>query len=372
MRATRKTSTVVGLDLSAASIAACEVRLNGSAELVQTAIEPLESGVFNEGEVADAAALSDAVRSLFGRNKLGKTVRVGVANQRVVVRALRLPAIEDADELETAVRFQAQDQIPMPLEQAVLDHQVISRSDSGEGERQIEVVAVAARRDMIGTLVESLRSAGVRPIGVDCSAFGLIRALAPDDGTPVDGTVPTTLYCHLGEMTNLAVARGPNCLFTRISPFGVDAIARRLAERRTIPVERARELILEAGASGEAKSEEANGGDAAGAAPALEDRSLPGAPEDDLSAARDALIEGASKLAQGVRMSLDGYAAQEGARPIERVVAAGPGTTIPGLTERLAIEIGQTFETMSAPALAHLGPEEAARLTISYGLALER
>ena len=146
----------------------------------------------------------------------------------------------------------------------------------------------------------------------------------------------------------------------------------RLAERRTIPVERARELILEAGASEEAKSEEANGGDAAGAAPALEDPSLPGAPEDDLSAARDALIEGASKLAQGVRMSLDGYAAQEGARPIERVVAAGPGTTIPGLTERLAIEIGQTFETMSAPALAHLGPEEAARLTISYGLALER
>ena len=57
----------------------------------------------------------------------------GIANQRVVVRTLRLPAIEDPTELEAAVRFQAQEQIPMPLEQAVLDHQVVGGVPAAEG-----------------------------------------------------------------------------------------------------------------------------------------------------------------------------------------------------------------------------------------------
>ncbi|MSO42353.1 MAG: type IV pilus assembly protein PilM [Solirubrobacterales bacterium] len=370
MRTTRKSSTTVGLDIGAAGIAATEVGSGSTPELVRTAIEPLESGAFSDGEVTDPAALSGAVRSLFSTHKLGKSVRVGVANQRVVVRTLRLPAIEDPEEIDTAVRFQAQDQIPMPLEQAVLDHQVVARTDSPEGEKQMDVVAVAARRDMVRALVDTLQSAGVRPIGVDVSAFGMIRALA-SNGAPVldDGVVPgngaVTLYCHLGEVTNLAVARDGTCLFTRISPFGVDAIVRRLAERRTIPLDRARELIAEAGVDVPGAPE--GGLNPAGPQPAA----LPGSPEDDSTAAREVFGEGVSKLAQGVRMSLDGYAAQDGAVPIERVVACGPGTTIPGLVDRLGAEIGKGMEAKTPTVLAHLGSSDAARLTVSYGLALD-
>jgi Tfp pilus assembly PilM family ATPase len=89
-----------------------------------------------------------------------------------------------------------------------------------------------------------------------------------------------------------------------------------------------------------------------------------------IAAAREALAEGASRLADELRLSLEYYAAQDGAVPIEGTVACGPGTTIPGLVERLQHDLGQRFEIGRPPALAHLDKAEGARLTVSLGLAL--
>ena len=141
--------------------------------------------------------------------------------------------IEDDDELETAVRFRAQEAIPMPLEQAVLAHQIVGKRDGGDGNRVIDVLAVAARRDMVAGLLEAVRGAGLQPVGIDLSAFGMIRALK-DRSVPVPaevGEMPaaTSLYCHLGDVTNLAVARGNECVFARVSPrFGTPVMPPRL------------------------------------------------------------------------------------------------------------------------------------------------
>ena len=124
---TRKKTGSVGLDITCDSIAATEVQ-NGAA-VGRTAIVPLQPGVVKEGDLVNREVLSDALKDLFARHKLSKTVRVGVANQRVVVRSLQLPLIEDDAELETAIRFRAQEAIPMPLDQAVLDHQVVAKRD---------------------------------------------------------------------------------------------------------------------------------------------------------------------------------------------------------------------------------------------------
>ena len=172
---TRKKTGSVGLDITCDSIAATEVQ-NGAA-VGRTAIVPLQPGVVKEGDLVNREVLSDALKDLFARHKLSKTVRVGVANQRVVVRSLQLPLIEDDAELETAIRFRAQEAIPMPLDQAVLDHQVVARRDGPDGNRVMDVLAVAARRDMVVALLEAVRSAGLQPVGIDLSAFGMLRAL---------------------------------------------------------------------------------------------------------------------------------------------------------------------------------------------------
>ena len=370
MLSTSKQKLTVGLDLEAGSVAAAEVGSDPERRISQVAIAPLGNGVIKEGEVADPEALAAALRSLFAEHKLSKSVRLGVANQRVSVRSFRLPLIEDDEERETAVRFQAQEHLPMPLDQAVLDHRIVARFKNEDGSRGMEVVAVAARRDMVSTLLAAVRSAGLRPIGIDLSAFALIRALAHDTGgAPVDADVDegangsngeagqpahvsTALYCNLGDVTNLAVARGSTCLFTRISPFGIEAIAQRLAERRGLSLEHARQWLVHVGLERPVAEIEGE--------------------QEIVTATRSILEEGSSKLADEMRLSLDFYGAQEGVPGVERIVVAGPGSAIPGLSDRLGAGLGGQPLTVARPhALAQLGDDAAARLTVSYGLALE-
>jgi type IV pilus assembly protein PilM len=384
MLSTTKSKAVVGLDVEAGSVAATEVASNGDSAVTKFGMASLGPGTFSEGEVSDPEALGHALKELFSKHKLSKTVRVGLASQRVAVRTLRLPLIEDHTELETAIRFQAQDHIPMPLEQAVLDWQVVGHGTGENGERQVDVVAVAARRDMLGGLMQALSRAGLRPVGIDLSAFGMIRALAGESYSPVDpgdyvdapgygppsyehgiarhlggeGSatasaregVPAKLYCNLGDVTNLAVARGSTCLFTRVSPFGVEGIAQKLAERRKLTLEHARQWLVHVGLENPVDGIEGD--------------------DETISAARDSLAEGAARLVDELRLSLEYYAAQEGAIPIEGIVACGPGTTIPGLMQRLQRDLGQRFELGRPRALAHLDQRTSARLTLSFGLAL--
>jgi type IV pilus assembly protein PilM len=349
----KKTSSIVGLDIETGSIAATEVRGNGSRDVSRTAIAPLEPGVVNEGEVLDAEALSRALKGLFSKNRLGKSVRLGIANQRVVVRTLQLPLIEDEKELDTAIRFRAQDQIPMPLDQAVLDHRVISKGTGPEGERQMEVLTVAARRDMVASLLDALRKAGLSPVGIDLSAFGMIRALDIETPLPLEEeegqVVPTALYCYLGDITNLAVARRGECLFTRVAPFGIESIAQRVAESQNMAMDDARDALLDVG---------------------LEESLDEFGDSDEAGSIRKALEEGASKLVDELRLSLDFYSAQEGASPVERVVLCGPGGSVPGLPERIQVALGLGIEVMTPAALQGLDDEDAARLTVSYGLAI--
>jgi type IV pilus assembly protein PilM len=365
MLSTAKQKTIVGLDVEAGSVAAAEVAADGRS-VAQVAIAPLEGGLIREGEVVDPAGLSEALRGLFSEHKLSKSVRLGIANQRVAVRTIRLPLIEDPDELETAVRFQAQEQLPMPLDQAVLDHQVVARYSGEDGSRGMEVVAVAARRDMLETLLGAVRGAGLRPVGIDLSAFALIRGLVGDqqeqqpaaaeaeqngDGAAQPAPQPAIMYCNLGDVTNLAVARGSSCVFTRISPFGVEAIAQKLAERRTLSLDHARQWLAHVGL--ERPATEIEGDD------------------ELVLATRETLEEGASKLADELRLSLDFYGAQEGVPPVERIVVAGPGSTIPGLIDALQSGLGQPFSVGRPAALSGLDDAAVARLTISYGLGLE-
>ena len=225
----KRTKTLVGLDIDATGIVAASVAVNGRLRVEQAAVAPLEPGVMRDGEVADVDGLSDALRELYRANKgLDKRVRVGLANQKIVVRVIDLPYLEDANEIAAAVRFHAQDQLPMPLEHAVLDYQPLDVITDETGRRQ-RVLLVAARREMVERVLAALNGAGLKPEGIDLSAFAMVRAL--HRAGPEDEHV---LYLAIGGLTNLAVARGTACTFARASGGGVEALAVELAERSAL------------------------------------------------------------------------------------------------------------------------------------------
>jgi type IV pilus assembly protein PilM len=175
---------------------------------------------------------------MFSTGGLGKRVRVGIANQRTVMRTLDLPPVTDRKELAAAVRFQAQDQVPMPLSNAVLDFHPLGLVDTPSGQRQ-RVVLVAAQRDMVEKLLTAARRAGLTPEGVDLSAFALIRSLHDR----AEGETGRVLYLNVDGLANLAIAEGTVCRFTRVIGGGVEAMAGELAARRAISLGEARALL---------------------------------------------------------------------------------------------------------------------------------
>jgi type IV pilus assembly protein PilM len=340
----KRIKNLVGVDIDPSGITVAEVSVNSRITVEAAAFAPLEPGVVRDGEVIDAHSLSEALRSLFRDNKrLGKRVRIGVANQKIVVRPLELPYLSDAKDLEAAVRFHAHDQLPMPIDQAVIDFQPLEVVQGLES-RQQRLLLVAARRDMVANVVGAVRGAGLRPEGVDLSAFAMIRALyrpgAHDEHV---------LYLAVGGLTNLAVARGTTCLFTRASGGGVEALAIELAETCQLTLDHARGWLEHVGLQGAVEDVEG-------------DQAIVGA-------ARRLLLDGARRIAAEVRNSLDFHLAQGGSAVVERAVLAGPASAIPGFDVALSSELGLPVaigRIDGAPAGLDGG-----RLAVAAGLAVE-
>jgi type IV pilus assembly protein PilM len=339
----KRTKTLVGLDIDATGIVAASVTVNGRVRIERVAFTPLEPGIIRDGEVADVDGLAEALKTLYRENKgLDKRVRVGLANQKIVVRVIDLPYLEDAKELAAAVRFQAQDQLPMPLEHAVLDHQPLAIVEDAAGRRQ-RVLLVAARREMVERVLAALRSAGLKPEGVDLSAFATVRALhraGPDD--------ELVLYLAIGGLTNLAVARGTECTFARASGSGVEALAVELAERAALTLEHAYGWLAHVGV--QEPVEDVTG-----------DKQI-------IEHARQILLDGVRRIASEVRSSLDFHRMQEDAGTVSRAVMTGPASAIPGFDVALASELGIPVEqglVDGAPAGI-----DAGRVTVAAGLAL--
>ena len=294
----------VGLDLDGAFLSAVQTSDSGIERAVSTELAP---GIIRDGEVADVTALSDALKDFFKEHQLPKRVRLGISNQQIVVRQMDLPKIDDERERAAAVRFQAAEAIAMPLEEVVLDHQVIGETISPEGAARQRVVVVAAREAMISRIIEAVRGAGLKAEAIDLDAFALVRALAtasaPDDSARV--------YCHLAGITNLAIALGSSCLFTR-------------------PLSTAWQ-------------------------------------EDDEQAA-------AAALAEEIRLSVDFYMAQPEARWVGEVVLSGPGSRRDGLVDELSgllqlpVSIAEPLGNLDAQHLP-MG-EDPYRHTVAAGLAM--
>jgi type IV pilus assembly protein PilM len=400
LRRRRPAGDVVGLDIQPGLVAAVKARVNGSILAERAAALPLEVDTVREGEVVDVEALSEALRGLFADSGLGKRVRVGIANQRTVMRTLELPPVTDRKELAAAVRFQAQDQVPMPLSNAVLDFHPLGLFDTPAGQRQ-RVVLVAAQRDMVERLLAAVRAAGLTAEGVDLSAFALIRSLYDR----AEGEVRRVLYLNVDGLTNLAIAEGTVCRFTRVVGSGVEGMAGELAARRGVSLGEARALLatVDLGAptlpnpapvADEQQAPVAEGDEptleqeplspeeheareismgyaeaiAATQAPAPQAAPADGQSDQDI---RSVLESGVRELSGEVRNSLDFHRTQEHGGEVSHVALSGAALDLPGFAHALQTSLGIEVrsETVGLVDAALEGKVSTHRLAVAAGLA---
>lgn len=346
----RRAGNVVGLDIEPGFVTAVQAHVNGRIVAERAAGLELPADTMREGEVGDGEALTATLRELFDESGLPRQVRIGVANQRTVLRAMDLPPLEDRKELAAAVRFQAQEEVPMPLDNAILDFHPLGIHETTAGPRQ-QVVLVAAQRDMIKRLLTAVRGAGLQVQGVDLSAFALIRSLyrpAEDagGGDVLDGAqAPRVLYLNVDGLTNMAIAEGEICRFTRVVGGGLEVMASRLAERLTIPVADARGHI------------------------AAVDLSIPEGESPD--EARLVLVSGLREIAGEVRNSLDFHRSQERGGGVAHVVLSGATLDIPGFSDALQAELGLPVMPAVVAASERVDGVSPRRLAVAAGLAVE-
>jgi type IV pilus assembly protein PilM len=224
-----------------------------------------------------------------------------------------------------------------------MDFQPLEVVDGPAGRRQ-RLLLVAARRDMVERVLSAVSDAGLRAEGLDLSAFAMIRALHRPNA--VDEHV---LYLAVGGLTNLAVANGTRCLFTRASGGGVEALAIELAETRQLTLEHARGWLEHVGLRSAVEDIEGD--------PAI------------VASARRILLDGARRIAAEVRNSLDFHHAQGGEAHVAHAVLSGPASVVPGFDLALSSELGMPV-SLGAVEGAPAGID-GRRLAVAAGLAVE-
>jgi type IV pilus assembly protein PilM len=345
---------LVGLKIGASQLAAARISNNGAAELQQIAREPLANGVVVGGELRDPEALGAALKIFFARHKLPrKNVRLGIASNRIGVRIIDIVGVEEEKQLANAVQFRAQEALPIPLDEAVLDYRVLEESIDAEGRKVQRVLLVVAYRELIDRYVIACRKAGITLVGIDLEAFALLRAL----GAPTDRGASALVAVAIGhDRSTFAVSDGHICEFTRVVEWGGSSLNIALARifdstpSEVEPIKR--QLSLDGSTTPEDLSPEQ-------AALALE-----------------TVRRQVQSFARELVSSLQFYQNQPGSLGIGEIVLTGGTTHLPGLAEELErligvhVVVGDPLARLKIPKrFAQL--EQVGSLAVAIGLGIE-
>ena len=353
------------LDIGASAVTAVQLTGRGNRVKLRRYCEaPLPEGLVVDGEIVDADLFGRELKTFVSKNGLrGKSAQVGVSNQKVIVRNIEMPEMTEAEMLG-AIEYQAQDYIPIPVEDAVLDFQIVGRRTDAEGQPKQEVLLVAAQKAMIETLLASLKSAGLKVSGVDVSSLALLRSLVPSGSflaNPGQTGVCRGIVDVSSAVSTLVVAVDDALKFTRVINFSSDQFAKVISESRGVPLSDALHLIQSVGLPGALAPEGAVYSD------------------DVVAATQQLTAKTADELAGEIRRSFDYYHSQEGVTPVRELILSGKGTLVRNLDTHLAealeipVVIGNPLSRVSDNAsslsddtLALIGPS----LAVAIGLAL--
>jgi len=346
----------VGLKIGASSLSAATVEVNGSARLVQIAREPIPRGIVAGGEVKDVPALTEALKFFFKRHGLSKrSVRIGIANNRIGVRTIELAGIEDPKQVANAVRFRAQEALPIPIDQALLDYQVLAETVE-EGQSKKRVLLVVAYRELIDAYSLACRAAGIKLAGIDLEAFALLRALMPP--AEPSGEKSALVAVSMGsERSTLGVSDGHSCEFARVIEWGGMSLTIALSRALDIDIETAE--ILKANIS-------------------LDGGEVPeGFSVEQAAHAREALNTALQGFSRELVSSLQFYQSQPDSLGIREVVLAGGTARLGGLAQTLNrlvgvnVRVGDPLVGISVGKKVKGGmPDPSLAVPIGLGMAL--
>ncbi len=240
-----KKRNALGLDIGSSSVKLVQVReTRKGIDLVNFAVNDLPPQVVVDGALMNATAVIESIRDMVAGLKLKvKDVALSVSGHSVIIKKIGLPAMTP-DELSESIKWEAEQYIPFDVDDVYLDYQILqSRPEQG----QMDVLLVAAKREMVDEYAGLVREAGLEPVVVDVDCLTIQNAFETNYGFPAGEAV---VLIDIGSSTiNINIVSNGITTFTRDINMGGNLYTEELRKRLNVSVEDAEKYKL--GAQGE-------------------------------------------------------------------------------------------------------------------------
>ena len=341
---------LVGLDIGSSGIKLVQLKENRGRYILQKfGFKPLEPEVIVDGTVMDEGRVVSAIKELFDElNVKVKQVAVSISGHAVIIKKISLPPMPD-DELEGQVKLAAEQYIPFDINEVNIDFHVLPPAEGeGDGQGEMSVILVAAKKDKINELTELVKGAGLSPVVMDVDAFaienmhGINYPLVQEE---------TTALVNVGaSVMNINIVSKGTSLFTRDIPIG--------GNRYTEAIQRELGLSYE-----EAEETKKSGRSSSGN-----------------QASVRSVIEGVNaEVASEIARTIDYFKSTVADGDVQQVLLCGGGAQVAGLVQQLrdrmhaVVEVANPFSgvdtsgsDLDQSTLAQLAPMAA----VGVGLAL--
>ncbi|MBW2367550.1 MAG: type IV pilus assembly protein PilM [Deltaproteobacteria bacterium] len=351
-----KKDHLVGLDIGSQCIKVAEMETAKTGwALKKFGMLELEPNLIEDGIIKDRDGVSDAIKTLFKDHHIKeKKVAVSIGGYSIIVKKINVQTMTEAQLLET-IHFEAEQYIPFDINDVNLDFQILGENENNPN--QMNVLLVAAKKDLIDDYLSVVQSAGRHASIIDVDAFALQNIYETNylsTGETADETdeIPVTLLDIGASKTSLNILSGTTSLFMRDISLGCSQINHEIMSQSECSFQDA-------------------------------ERIKSGNSDDRISEANvtSILSSFAEEWVTEIRRALDFFYSSLGDREIDKILLGGGGSNMNMLRELLStetelpIEIINPFENIDignhkhdASYLQQVAPQAA----IAMGLALRR
>ena len=237
----KKSQIMLGIDISSTAVKLLELSKSGGRYRVESyGVEPLPANAVQEKNIVDIEGVGDAIGRLVSRTRPGsKSAAVAVAGSAVITKVIEMEAGMSEDEMEIAIRAEADQYIPFPLDEVRMDFQELGPSENNP--ERVDVLLAASRTENVELRTDALEIGGLTAEAVDVEAYTLERAcrlVLPQ--LPNAEELETVALFDIGAtMTTLNVFHHGRTVYTREQLFGGKQLTEEIQRRYGISMEEA-------------------------------------------------------------------------------------------------------------------------------------
>lgn len=318
-----KGKLALGLDIGSTSIKMIllkEQRKRGEVgyALQSFGMKPLPPEAIVDGALMNSTAIVQAVQELMSELKVkSKDVAIGVSGHSVIIKKIQMPRMSQ-DELEESIQWEAEQYIPFDVKDVNIDTQILD-GGGNDATGQMDVLLVAAKKDMINDYTTVVSEAGLAPVVVDVDAFAVQNMFSVNYDLPEKETV--VLINAGASVVNINIIANGVTVFTRDVTIGGNQFTEEIQKQLNVSYEEAEALKI--------------GGNSADA-----DAVVPQEVERVLSSV-------AEQVAGEIQRSLDFYAGTAADSNFSKVYLSGGTAKIPALFKTIEARTGVPVEILN-------------------------